>query len=57
MVEFYAIHSRNGINLVRMDEGHNEFAIERQARALLVQRDWNLDDLHLAVVGYRLAEA
>ena len=39
-----------------MDEGHKDFAIERQARALLVQHDWDLDDLHLAVVGHRLAE-
>ena len=40
-----------------MDESHNGFAIERQARALLVQHDWDLDELHLAVVGHRLAEA
>ena len=39
-----------------MDDDHT-FEIEQQARALLVQHDWDLDDLHLAVVGHRLAEA
>ena len=33
------------------------FAIELQARALLVRHDWDLDDLHREVVGHRLAEA
>ncbi len=40
-----------------MDQGHNAFEIERQARALLVEHEWDLDDLHLTVVGHRLAEA
>ena len=40
-----------------MDEGHNAFEIERQARVLLVQHDWDLDELHREVVGHRLAEA
>ena len=40
-----------------MDEGRRDFEIARQARALLVQHDWDLDDLHLEIVGHRLAEA
>ena len=40
-----------------MDQGHNDTGFERQARALLVQHDWDLDDLHLQVVGHRFAEA
>ena len=40
-----------------MDSAHNDFALERQARALLVQHDWNLDDLHRKCVSNRQAEA
>jgi hypothetical protein len=57
LVDCHDIHSLYGIELVRMDDDHNAFKIERQARALLVQHDWDLDDLHLQVVGHRLAEA
>ena len=53
----YAIHSPNEIELARMDERQNAFEIERQARALLVQHERDLDDLHREVVGHRLAEA
>lgn len=57
MVNFYSGHSLYGIKLVRMDEDHSALEIERQARALLVQHDWDLDDLHREIVGDRLAEA
>lgn len=40
-----------------MDKGDNAFEIEQQARALLLQHDWDLDDLHLAVIGHRLPAA
>lgn len=57
LANFHAIHSLHGIEFVRMDEGQRDFDTERQARALLLQHDWDLDDLHLTVVGHRLAEA
>jgi hypothetical protein len=40
-----------------MDQDHNAIEIERQARALLVEHESDLDDLHPTVVDHRLAEA